>query len=139
MGKLLDGFSDDHSLVFEGNDSLGKRLNDCLLSGSQVSWLGLTLSNNVFLLLVSGNQFFGELSFSLSEDSFLLGILSLVFNNIEFLKCHSSLCLGDGDLLYESQSSFVNRFGSFKLFFSSIDSGSGFFSVLKIGLSLSEC
>lgn len=77
----------------------------------QVSWLSLTLSDNVFLLLVSCNQSLGEMGLFLSKDSLLFGILSLILNNIELLECHSSLCLGDGDLLEKSESSLIHSLG----------------------------
>lgn len=93
--ELPDSLSDNGNLVLENNNLLGQGLNDSLLNSGEVSWLLLTLSDNVFLLLIPGNQSLGQLGFFFGKDSTLFGILGLVGNDIILLKGHSGLGLGD--------------------------------------------
>lgn len=98
----------------------------------QMSWLGLTFSDDVFLLFVLGDQSLGELGLFFGEDSLLFSVFSLILNYIELLECHSSLCLGDGDLFEKGESLSVEHLNLFKedsSFFNSFASGLGFSKV----------
>lgn len=93
--QLPDCLSDNGDLVSEFDDSLCQSFDDSLFNSSKLSWSFLTLSHNVFLLFVSGNQSLSELGLSFSEDSSLFSILGLIFNNVVFLKGHSSFGFGN--------------------------------------------
>ena len=97
------------------DDLLGETLDNCLFDSGEVSWGLLTLSDNVLLLLVFGDQSLGQLSLLFGKDSLLFGVLGLVLDDVELLEGHSSFGFGNGNSLVKRHGLAVDVSTVFKL------------------------
>lgn len=87
LGELGDGLLDDGDLALENDSLLLEGLDDGGLDLGEGLWLSLTLSDNVLLLLILGDQSLGEGGLLFGDDSESLSFLGLLLNNIVLLEC----------------------------------------------------
>lgn len=104
---MSDLSSDNYPLSGEVGDLSSELLYNGVLNWGELSWLLSAFSGDVLDLDGSSDDLSGVLDLLFLNDGSSLGCSGLLDDDLVVSECHSSLCLGDGDLFPGGKSKLV--------------------------------